>query len=327
MISLKQKTKNSLILTTLIVSVFSFEAAPANAAGIGSFICTGTIMNEIAGKILSKLGDKVTDVAESVTKVPVSDSTTHSKQTDTNSKLETANKYQDVIDCAQETLTNLNHDFTGNFVDSVLKNYTINDYLSYAKNLAYTVYVAGQLKNHDPEAEFIVRQNIQAMMGGNGNLDLDSLYKRRATISANFDPTKLVDGVTGSAFDSLDDPFTTTPMGQKLSFEMQSQQVLANAQNAASQNIANSQGKKDAFNCKADNSLGKTLCSVKYPAQYVTSQVDSGISTLLGEQVKPQRNVTALTNFIRNFAKLKTNNLINDIKGGKPADERPQFDN
>jgi hypothetical protein len=139
------------------------------------------------------------------------------------------------------------------------------------------------------------------------------LYKKRSLDAANINVSAFGDVVSSNALDGLDDPFQSTVIGQRLSAQDAASVAYSNALAAANSSISNGQGKKDAFDCKVDQITQKTSCAVKYPAQYVTSQLDSKIAGLFGEQVKPQRNVSALTTFITKFASLKLNLLSNQI--------------
>jgi hypothetical protein len=301
-IKINIKLFSAVLAVLLIVPTVSVQAA-----GVSSFVCSGTIMNKVAGELLKKIGGGLLGSVTGGGEVPTNDS-------DARAQLGAANKYQDLIDCAQESLTKLNQDYTSNFINNVLSNYTITNYLNYSKNLAYKVYVAEQLKNADPQTDFILRKNIQKLIDNQvNNADLEALYKKRSLDAANINVSAFGDVVSSNALDGLDDPFQSTVIGQRLSAQDAASVAYSNALAAANSSISNGQGKKDAFDCKVDQITQKTSCAVKYPAQYVTSQLDSKIAGLFGEQVKPQRNVSALTTFITKFASLKLNLLSNQI--------------
>ncbi len=325
-----QNYKTSFAGLVVILSatfLLAFTPIKAQAFSLSDVICTGTIMdglfglakdaigNVIGGKVKGVIGGAVGKITgglgigsvTGVNAVPVLDD-------GTNKKLAGANKYQSLIDCAQENLHALNQSYVKDFVNGVLGNYTITNYLNYGKNLAYTVYVADQLKNADQEDELIIRANIQRMLDSSTpTIDLEPLYQRRAIASVDFTKLRQTADYSSAPYESILDPLVSTPFGQQLSSENTSQRVLGEAQGAASQSLANGQGKKDAFECKLDSDSGKTLCAVKYPGQYITSQIDSKINSLFGEQVKPQRNVAAINEAFRQFRNAAIKKLSDEI--------------
>ncbi|MHB8871616.1 MAG: hypothetical protein ACYC5G_04140 [Candidatus Doudnabacteria bacterium] len=203
--------------------------------------------------------------------------------------------------CVADMIRAENHKYTLNYVNDVIKKYKISDYLEYQKNLANTLYLSKQLKSREPEDVFLAKANIRRILSVTEksikNVDLKPVYKKRALNAVDF--SKVYTSTSNAAASVLEDPLVSTPQGQKLAAEAQAETDWLRAQSGAAANIQNSEGNKDQIDCSSKDSKGNAVCNIKASAKFVSDQIDSKISEIFGEQLKPQDHVDVMQDFIK----------------------------
>lgn len=199
--------------------------------------------------------------------------------------------------CASQVLIGQTNNYVLSYVNKILNAYKINDYFNYANTIANDVYVFKQIKGLSPTEQAIVRARVaQKLKQDIGNVDFTPVYQKRSLTALNLSSLTTGKVWADAQFAVLDNPFVATPQGQKFVSNLNADQIYANSQYAADQQIVNSQGKKDAYKCSATGD-----CNITYPAQYITSQIDTKIAQIFGQEVKPQDNSTAIIQLLTQF--------------------------
>lgn len=233
-----------------------------------------------------------------------------------------ANATELLKSCVADMIRAENHKYTLNYVNDVIKKYKISDYLEYQKNLANTLYLSKQLKGREGEEVFLTKANIQRILSVTDKsiqkIDLTPIYKKRAINAVDFSQVYTAAG--NEAARVLEDPLISTPQGQRLASEAQAETDWLRAQSGAAANILNSQGNKDQIDCASKDSKGNVVCNIKASAKFVSDQIDSKISEIFGEQLKPQDHVDVMQDFIKI---LLGNKKTPAQKLGDPIKEQP----
>lgn len=204
-------------------------------------------------------------------------------------------------EAAQYALVQMNHSYTERYVQKLSDRYRINDYATYARNLAENVYSVRDIATRTDLAAYLVRVNISKLNGTDtANTDLKAIYTRESLKNVDYSAFLKGGAESLNAYRTLTDPLISTPMGQRMMAEADAQSVFGNAQAAAAMNIANSHGQKDLLDCRNTSNSGTMTvsnCLVDKPAEYVTSQLDSKISSLFNEQLIPQDHLLVIKSF------------------------------
>lgn len=204
--------------------------------------------------------------------------------------------------CASQALISATDVYVTGYVNDVMNKYKINDYFNYANTLANDVYVFKQIKNLPPTEQAIIRARVaQKLRQDIKPPDFTPVYQKRSLTALNLSNLTKGNVWADAQYAVLDNPFVATPQGQQYVSNLNADRIYSNSQNAAGQQVGNSQGKKDAYQCSASGD-----CNIKYPAQYITSQIDSKIAQIFGQEVKPQDNATAIIALLSQFISNKT---------------------
>lgn len=199
--------------------------------------------------------------------------------------------------CASQTLITVTDSYVTGYVNNVMNKYKINDYFNYANTLANDVYVFKQIKNLPATEQVIIRARVaQKLRQDIKPPDFTPVYQKRSLTALNLSSLTTGNVWADAQYAVLDDPFVATPQGQRYVSNLNADQIYSNSQYAANQQVTNSQGKKDAYQCSASGN-----CNIQYPAQYITSQIDSKIAQIFGQELKPQDNATAIIQLLASF--------------------------
>ncbi len=206
--------------------------------------------------------------------------------------------------CLSSALIEANRKYVGTYINRLLAKYTIVDYLRYGVTLTNQIYVANQLKGMSEADKMVIQANVNNILKivVKNSIDLSGIYKKRSLAALSLSKLGQGEVWANASMQVVGNPLAATPQGQQFMAELAAQDIASRAQNAASQAVNNSNGKKDAFNCNRSNSALSALCNVVYPAQYVTSQIDAKIQQLFGQQLTPQDNATAIALFYAKVA-------------------------
>lgn len=304
----RQRIIASIFIAITLVTTGSIFLVPKQTQAISlSSLCGG--VSGMAGRYLTgAVAGAVNSIFGSHLKVPIED--------------QNADKTELLKSCVADMIRAENHKYTLNYVNNVIKKYKISDYLEYQKNLANTLYLSKQLKGREGEEVFLTKANIQRILSVTDKsiqkIDLKPIYKKRAINAVDFSQVYTAAG--NEAARVLEDPLISTPQGQRLASEAQAETDWLRAQSGAYANIQNSQGNKDQIDCSAKDSKGNTVCNIKASAKFISDQIDSKISEIFGEQLKPQDHVDVMQDFIKI---LLGNKKTPAQKLGDPIKEQP----